>query len=433
MKVLMIGDSPLIQTGFGRVNAIAASRFQEVGWDVASVAGLTTEAPKEDNGIRIFVPSKENDVLGIADISLAVEEFKPDVLYTTADPGSVAALSMGAPDMPLFGYIPIEGEPIINNIWRTILSTVHYSTVSRYGVNVVKESLGRDIDFMYHGVDHDTFRVHDGLRDAVRSKYNWQDKFVINCTATNVRRKQIPRLIEAVAKLKYEYKQSNIILYIHTVPFQQHWLEGWNLMEIVKLYQVEKEVLFHPLMYKRGASVPLFTGNPDMPGVVDMYHASDLFVLPSQVEGFGLPIAEAMACGVPVLVTKYAAGWEVASPAGRGIPVNDWEIHKSGTVYANVNTSLLAKEILRLIRNPKELSRMSKMGLVRAKDFDWNVFKDNLVPKVEEAINAYEKGHSEGQEEDKRDSGQTSEEEEERIRKDALEDGSEKGSILTEG
>ena len=57
-----------------------------------------------------------------------------------------------------------------------------------------------------------------------------------------------------------------------------------------------------------------------MPGLVEMYNASDLFVLPSQVEGFGLPIAEAMACGLPVMVTKYAAGWEVASPAGKGNP-----------------------------------------------------------------------------------------------------------------
>lgn len=427
----MIGDSPLIQTGFGRVNAIAAKRFQEAGWDVASVAGLTEEPPEDDKGIEIFVPTQKHDVLGVGDIMSVAEKCKPDILYSTADPGSVAALAMGAPDMPYFGYIPIEGEPISNRIWKTVLSTLDYMTVSNYGVNVVKNELGKDIDFAYHGVDHDVFKVYPGLRDDVRKQMHWEDKFVINCTATNVRRKQIPRLIEAVAKLKYEYHQKDIVLYIHTVPFQNHWLEGWNLMDIVRMYQVEKEVFFHPLMAKKGASVPIFTGNPQMPGVIDMYHASDLFVLPSQVEGFGLPIAEAMACGVPVLVTQYAAGWEVAQPAGKGIPVNDWEVHKSGTVYANVNTSLLAKEILRLKRNPKERIRMAQRGLERVRDFDWKVFTDKLIPSVEEAYDAYSSRSANQEKEDKRDKPE--EEAQERLREGETQDGPAESDNLFEG
>lgn len=110
-----------------------------------------------------------------------------------------------------------------------------------------------------------------------------------------------------------------------------------------------------------------------------MTYTADLFVLPSQVEGFGLPIAEAMACGVPVMVTRYAAGWEVARPAGIGIPVLDWETHKSGARYANVDVEAMAKEILSLKRNPKERERRSKIGLQRVRDFSWE--------KLEEVIN----------------------------------------------
>lgn len=385
MKVLFVGDSPLIKTGFGRVNSIAASRMQQEGWEVASIAGLTKGIPEDTKGIKVYVPTRANDILGVGDIEDVAKDFGPDIIYMTGDPGSIVAMSYGAPDMPAFTYVPIEGEPIPNQHWRLVLSNLPMITCSKYGVNVVKRELGRDIDYAYHGVDHDTFKVN-GLRDDVRKAMKWEDKFVIMAVSTNVRRKQLPRLIEAVAKLKHEYKQKDIVLYLHTVPFQNHWLDGWNLMEIAKMYDVGDITLFHPLMSGFGKSVPETTGNPRNPGLVELYNAADLFVLPSQVEGFGLPIAEAMACGVPVMVTKYAAGWEVASPAGRGIPVADWEVHKSGTVYANVSVPEMAKEILRLKRDPKARQRMSEAGLERVKDFTWKGFTDKLIPAMEAAI-----------------------------------------------
>lgn len=402
MKVMILGDSPLLKTGFGRVNGIAASRFQEEGWEVASVAGLAKEAVKDDKGIKLYMPSKAQDVLGIADIAEAVKDFKPDVAYMTADPGSVTALSYGTPDMPAFAYVPVEGEPLVNRDWRKVLSVLPIATCSKYGADVIQKELGREVPWVYHGVDHETFKPSP-LRDEVRKNMHWEDKFVVTCVSTNVRRKQIPRLIEAISKLRFQYKQKDIILYLHTVPFQNYWLEGWNLTEISRMYGISDQVFFHPFMAKFNSHVPEATGNPANPGLVELYSASDLFVLPSQVEGFGLPIAEAMACGVPVLVTKYAAGWEVASPAGRGIPVADWEVHKSGTMYANVGSDALAKEILRLKRNPKELARMRAAGLERVKDFSWDKFREVLIPYMEQAVESFTSSNTSSEGKDKGD------------------------------
>ena len=429
MKVMLVGDSPTITTGFGRVNARVVNRLLSEGHEVASVGGLIKEQPKDDMGVKHYIPDKPQDPLGINIISDSVEDFKPDVLYMTADPGSVTAISYGTPDMPAFVYTPIEGEPIPNKDWRAVLQTLPVATVSQYGADVVRKELGREIPWYYHGVDHEIFNV-TGIRDAVRKQMHWEDKFVITCVSTNVRRKQIPRLIEAVARLKHHFKQKDIVLYLHTVPFQNYWLEGWNLMEVARMYQVESDIYFHPMMAKFNSSVPVRTDNHEMPGLVEMYNASDLFVLPSQVEGFGLPIAEAMACGAPVLVTKYAAGWEVASPAGKGLPVGDWEVHKSGTVYANVDVGKMADQILRLKRNPKELARMSAAGLARAQDFKWEPFEDDLVKNLENAIHAHEEGGS--AKERKNQGEQATSEEEVGIRKDADEDSAAKGKHILE-
>ena len=421
MRVMILGDSPFLQTGFGKVNQVAARQLQSEGHEVASVAGLTTEAgPDEISGVQMWYPQRPGDILGVREIPAAMESFNPDIVYSTADPGTASLLAMGIPDMPAFFDTPIEGETIANMHWQSLLKQVPAATTSEYGANVVQKELGIDIPWYYDGIVHDIFNV-TGLREPIRDALGWSDKFIITMVTTNVKRKQITRLVEAFSKLYHKQKQHDMVLYLHTVPFQNYWLEGWNLNEIAEMFNVRKQVFFHPSMQKRNDFAPIRTDNPAEPGLVEMYNASDLFVLPSQVEGFGLPIAEAMACGVPVMVTRYAAGWEVASPAGKGIPIRDWEIHKSGTRYANVDPDLLAKEILRLKRNPKERARMRERGLERVKDFTWDAFQSNLTKNLENSIDAHARRRATEKEENQGDSGEA--QEEERIRKDALEEG----------
>jgi glycosyltransferase involved in cell wall biosynthesis len=430
-KVLILGDSPRLNTGFGRVNRLAAQLFQKQGWEVATVAGLTKQPPSdESDGIKTYVPKMANDVLGLYDIAPAVEDFKPDIVYLTADPGSAVSLASACPStVPGVGYIPIEGGPINNHNWQMLLSGLPMLTCSQYGAELIKSQLGRDVDYAYHAIDPDVFRIN-GKRDEIRQSQHWEDKFVIICVANNVRRKQIPRLIEAVSILKHQYGRKDIILYLHTVPFQNYWLEGWNLTEIVEAYDVVEEVKFHPAMMSYQSSVPEVSNIKGYPGLVDMYNAADVFVLPSQVEGFGLPILEAMACGLPVLVTKYAAGWEVARGAGMGIPINDWEIHKSGTRYANIDVEELAKMLLKLSRNPKELKRMSEASLERAKAFSWDDFTSKLIPLMEETYRGYQEQRRKNE---GTDTGAQATGEGLDILEDAGEDGSTQGERIIKG
>jgi glycosyltransferase involved in cell wall biosynthesis len=57
----------------------------------------------------------------------------------------------------------------------------------------------------------------------------------------------------------------------------------------------------------------------------ELYASSSMFVMPSHVEGFGIPVLEAMTVGVPVIVTRGGALPEVAGDAGQIVDADDVE------------------------------------------------------------------------------------------------------------
>ncbi len=90
-----------------------------------------------------------------------------------------------------------------------------------------------------------------------------------------------------------------------------------------------------------------------MPGEVDNVHeylqAADVFVFPSEYEGFGMAVVEALACGLTAVVTKVGVARELITNGENGILVepNDPEGLKQGLKWAMANKELWASMGLR--------------------------------------------------------------------------------------
>ncbi|MBE7558627.1 glycosyltransferase family 4 protein [bacterium] len=93
--------------------------------------------------------------------------------------------------------------------------------------------------------------------------------------------------------------------------------------------------------------------------LVHLYRNAALFVLPSHYEGFGLPALEAMAAGVPVVLTDCGGVWEFARPD-----------HNCRMVPAG-RPELLALAIGHLLADAYERRRLSDNGVSDARAFTW--------------------------------------------------------------
>ncbi len=100
--------------------------------------------------------------------------------------------------------------------------------------------------------------------------------------------------------------------------------------------------------------LPGFIAPRDLPA---LYRAADLFVYPSLYEGFGLPVLEAMAAGVPVLVSAPTALQEVAGPAGATFRLDD--------------PGDLERQLTRLMGDAPLRASLAAAGLERAASFSW--------------------------------------------------------------
>lgn len=103
-----------------------------------------------------------------------------------------------------------------------------------------------------------------------------------------------------------------------------------------------------------GAAVLIGASRPDL---IALYSMAEAFVFPSWIEGFGIPVLEAMTCGAPVIASDRGAIPEVAGPAALLADAED--------------DAAFARHLERILCDADERRRLQGAGFARAQQFTW--------------------------------------------------------------
>jgi glycosyltransferase involved in cell wall biosynthesis len=311
LKILWSSNSPFVATGYGSQTALACRHLKDMGHDIAILAYFGLQGSKVDWGDIPMYPNNTND-FGVKYAGLFYNHFKADIFLTLTD-----AWVMGKLDQNIkwFPWMPVDHDPIPplvmdalkyndKNPSTSSLALVKPIAMSKFGQQQLKNK-GIDAYYIPHMINTDLYTPSKEWGDIARKAYHWEDKFVIGTVGTNhEHRKNWETGMLAMSKFK-KMHPNDVIYYAHTNRLDER---GIDLAYLTQMLDIEDIVKFP-------SPAEIQTGIP-METMARMYNTLDVFLLPTKGEGFGIPIVEAMACGVPVITTDCTAQKEICKDSG---------------------------------------------------------------------------------------------------------------------
>jgi glycosyltransferase involved in cell wall biosynthesis len=194
-----------------------------------------------------------------------------------------------------------------------------------------------DVCTVMYGIDRQFQPVQDrALIDQTRRQHRLPDPFILYVGNLEPR-KNIPTLVRAFAKLVEKGLPHSLVL-----AGSRGWMDD-DIFKTIQDLGLQSRVL-----------LPGFCEQSELPA---LYSAASLFVYPSLYEGFGLPVLEALACGVPVITSNISSMPEVAGQAAILVDPHD--------------SDELAKAMVRILTDPAKSEELARTGRQRASLFTW--------------------------------------------------------------
>jgi glycosyltransferase involved in cell wall biosynthesis len=300
-RILIHSNSPWLATGYGAQTAMLAPRLAAAGHDVAvsAFAGLQG-AVSSWEGITIYPGGMEpygNDVL-----AGHAARHNADLVITLMDawvllPDLMAKLNAAC-------WMPVDCTPL-SSMDRGYLrsSGVLPIAMSEFGVRQITDA-GFEAAYAPHAIDTGVFSPEDKAtaREALGVP---QDAWVIGINAANLDavRKGFPEQLAAFAMFRRSHPDAMLLMHSHqTGPGT-----GVNLGDIIARLDISDAV--------RWTNAYQYTcGGYSAAEMARWYSCLDLYSGATYAEGFGLPLLEAAACGVPAVATDFSAMRQVAGP-----------------------------------------------------------------------------------------------------------------------
>ncbi|MCG7601028.1 glycosyltransferase family 4 protein [Halomonas sp. McH1-25] len=224
------------------------------------------------------------------------------------------------------------------------------TTVSDFSKRRICQVLGVDdgkVEVIPNGVSDVFFNQPQSSFSEVKEKFSLPEYYIL-CVGSFDGRKNQERLVEAWEKIHKKHTGIKLV------------------------FTGGRGRAFNDSLMGPGLADAIFTGYVDENDLVCLYRNCLMFVYPSIYEGFGLPVLEAMASGVPVITS-------LDSPME--------EISRGGSLLVNPKSpDDIAEAIDELICNESLCSQLSSFGVEKAKKYSWD-FSANRYDELFRKIN----------------------------------------------
>ena len=403
LKILWMSEQPTRPTGYAVVTRAICKRLVKrghevyvMGWDYNGEDFKHPEGwTMVHAGIGEFGGEKINQD-GETVIGATIDRLKPDVVISLIDPWFIGknVIATNLRGTPYVAYMPVDGYPLSYK-WKDIFKLLHTPLwMANYGreqfesyinwlgsegtapqslrdpmLDRYNENYG---DVLYHGVELKTFKpisVADKL--LMRQQMNIPWEFVFLSVGKNTNRKQQPRLLESFRLMLDRHPDpSSVGLIIHCGdPTDSYGMGGWDLPVLVEQLGLRDNVMFSD-----SSANPLHGLSTEQ--MAALYQLSDVHILATGGEGFGIPTAEAMACGLPCILPDNSTGPELIGDNERGflVPCSTFITGpKWGVNMGLVDVVKQAQAMLDISLDTELRQTMSKNARDFAlENFDWN-------------------------------------------------------------
>ena len=401
MRLHILSNSFYVNSGFSKVALNIALGLKKLGYDV-SATGLQTAMKSDYHyGIESLPIDAGSHIDEIGQLYLNLQKTNPDVLLYVGQMDTDTnhfTKVFGK----IISYTPVEGRNIGSMMTNDLKYIIDHGGLvvaqCKFGQEEMKR-VGVNAGMIYHGYDPSVFKKIDSFepycyyrteigkintdpvklhemgcydcrhtifsnantrcqyykeeivsllkwdnsndnkrwmqRDIGISKLNEELKgrekrfIYIGIFQNNGARKRIERLLKAYALLINESKQlkDRTRLHLHTLPIS---IQGVNLIKIISELGINDNVTFSYGAFR--------SSGWSETGLNVLYNLADVNVSASSSEGFGLPILESMACGVPNIGPDCSSFTELIGNE------NDTDLSKNRGLLAKIESHVMIQD-----------------------------------------------------------------------------------------
>lgn len=312
MKILLHSNAPWVPSAYGQQTGLWATHLARLGHEVVVSAfhGLQA-APMTWDGIQVIPGSAKGDPYGAALLADHVKYENADLVVTLMDIWVLSPDALAAIPVPVAHWMPVDCSPLgVMDALCLKESGARQIAMSQFGHKELTRA-GFSPLYVPHGL-HPAYTNTSAselpsLAEA-KARFEIDGKFAVGINAANKDGFRKGMYEQFAAFSKFHAKHPDTVLLFHGAVAEEGALD---LLSLARHCGIEDAVQW---INQYGYT----TGRIGVDHLIWWYRALDLYSACSLGEGFGIPILEAQAMEVPVVVTDAssmpelcAGGWLV--------------------------------------------------------------------------------------------------------------------------